>query len=71
MILISKFFQRVLNSFEAIFRRETSTALVAGEVTEAYFKISACLFSFIGRNYIFFAYGRRPNVVHFRFKSVE
>ena len=27
MILLSKFFRRLLNSFDAIFRRETSTTL--------------------------------------------
>ena len=46
MILILKFFQRVLNSFEAIFRRGTSTALVAGGSHRSIFQ-DKCLFVYL------------------------
>ena len=46
MILISKFFQRVLNSFEAVFQRETSTALVAGGSHGSIFQ-DKCLFVYL------------------------
>ena len=44
MILISKVFQRLFNSFHAIFRQEISTALPWK------FKTSACLFTFYQGN---------------------
>ena len=67
MILISKFFQRVLNSFKAIFRRETSTALVTGGSHRSIFQ-DKCLFVYLlSAEIIFFL----PMAVHFCFKSVE
>ena len=48
MILILKVFLRLLNSFEIMFRQETSIICTTAEVTEANFK---CFFLlFIGRN---------------------
>ena len=74
MILMSKVFQRLLNSFDAIFRGETSTDPLRDPLQRKSQKqisrqVLVCL-SFIGRN-TFFAYGQRPKVSRFRFKSAE
>ena len=55
-IIEFKFFRRLLNSFDAIFRRETSTALQRKSLKQISRHSAVCL-PFIGRN-IFFAYGK-------------
>lgn len=54
-ILIPKIFLRLSTSFKIIFRQEILTALwwkaLRGEVTEANFTTSACLFTFYWQNY--------------------
>ena len=66
MILLWKFYRRSLNSFDAIFRRETSTA-PQWKSQKRISRHSAVCLPFIDGN-IFFAYGRRSNVFRFRFK---
>ena len=67
MILIPKVFLRLLQSFEAIFRRERQLHLSGSRK-----RISRqVLFVYRLSAEIFFAYGRRPNVLRFRFKSAE
>ena len=74
MILMSKVFQRLLNSFDAIFRRETSTDPLRDPLQPKSPKrisrqVVVC-FPFIGRN-TFLTFGQQPNRSRFCFKSVE
>ena len=69
MILLSKVFRRLLHSFDAIFRWETSNAQQR-KSQKWISRHSACLFTFYQRKY-FFAYGRRSNVFHYCFKSAK
>ena len=52
MILILKAFLRIFNSFEAIFRRENSTALQQ-KSQKRISRQAACLFTFYRRKYFF------------------
>ena len=68
MILLSKVFLRLLNSFDAISRRETSTA----PQRKSQKRISRQLFLFTSHRWkYFFAYGRRSIVFRCHFKSAE
>lgn len=68
MVLTPKIFLRLLNQFEAIFRRETSTALQRRSPKQILGQVLLCL-TLIGETTIF-AFGRR-NFFRFRFKSAE
>ena len=65
--LISKVIRRLLNSFHAIFRRETSTALQRKSQMQIS-KHKKCLFVYLLSAEIFFCHGQRSNVFRFRFK---
>ena len=72
MMLILKVFLRLLNSFEAIFRRETSTALKRKLLL---WQISRQVLVCLPFNLIFaeicFVYSGPPIVFGFHFKSAE
>ena len=66
---MSKVFRRLLNSFDTIFRQETSTALQQNSLKQISRQGLVCL-PFAGGK-IFFAYGQQLNVFCFRIESAE
>ena len=67
-ILISEVFQRLLNSLDTIFRRETLTA--PQWKPQKQISRQVILFTFYRQNY-FFGCSQWPHAFHFRFKTAE